>query len=303
MKPSELLTKFEAYLLTERRVAENTFGAYKRDTAQFITFVEKHKIKLERISKKQLQDFLRYLYGLKLSARSVSRKISALKLFFFYLNRQFGWKNIAEELLFPKIEKKLPQYLSEDEIKQILTSADQDTSEIGIRNKVMLFLMYASGMRVSELTKLKVSDIHFDTGFISVDGKGGKQRMIPVPQRMLSMIKEYLETVYHSLIHSRSTVRESEHLFPVKYGNRIKPISRQSFWGIIKRICKKAGIKRSVFPHQLRHSLATHMLKNGADPRSLQILLGHESISTVQIYTHVETSHLRKIYDKKHPRS
>lgn len=288
----ELQTKFEAYLLTEKRVSANTFTAYKRDISQFIYFLGKENIIIEQIKKNDLKKFLCYLYDLKLSARSVARKISSLKIFFTYTHRQFGWKNIGQELYTPKIEQKLPQYLTENEIKLLLTAAEQDQTAIGIRNKVMLYLLYVSGMRISELVILTTADMHFDTGFISVCGKGGKQRMIPIPQFVLMMIKNYLGT--HPI---------TDYLFPVKYGKKIKPISRQAFWVVLKKLCKRSGINKSIFPHQLRHSLATHLLKKGADLRSLQLLLGHENISTVQIYTHVETSHLREIYDKKHPRS
>ena len=292
MTLSELQTKFEAYLLTEKRVSVNTFTAYKRDIAQFICFLGKENIIIEQIKKNDLKKFLAYLYDLKLSARSVARKISSLKIFFTYLHQQFGWKNIGQELYTPKIEQKLPQYLTENEIKLLLTAAEQDQTAIGIRNKVMLYLLYVSGMRISELIMLTTADMHFDTGFISVCGKGGKQRMIPIPQLVLVMIKNYLGT--HPI---------TDYLFPVKYGKKIKPISRQAFWVVLKKLCKRSGIDKSIFPHQLRHSLATHLLKKGADLRSLQLLLGHENISTVQIYTHIETSHLREIYDKKHPRS
>jgi len=288
----ELQTKFEAYLLTEKRVSANTFNAYKSDIAQFVYFLSKKNIILEQIKKSDLKKFLRYLYDLKLSARSVARKISSLKIFFVYTSQQFGWKNIAEELCMPKIEKKLPQYLTENEIKLLLTAAEQDQTVIGTRNKVMLYLLYASGMRISELVRLTITDMHFDTGFIAVCGKGGRQRMIPIPQLVLMMIKNYM-----------GTLKNIDYLFPVKYGKKIKPISRQAFWVVLKKLCKRSGIDQSIFPHQLRHSLATHLLKKGADLRSLQLLLGHENISTVQIYTHVEKSHLRKEYDKKHPRS
>ena len=292
MTLSELQTKFEAYLLTEKRVSVNTFSAYKCDITQFMYFLSKKNITIEQIKKNDLKKFLFYLYDRKLSARSVARKISSLKIFFAYIHQRFGWKNIAEELYMPKIEKKLPQYLTENEIKLLLTAAEHDQTVIGIRNKVMLYLLYVSGMRISELVTLTIADMHFDTGFIAVCGKGGRQRMIPIPQIVLTMIKNYM-----------GTLKNTDYLFPVKYGKKIKPISRQAFWVILKKLSKRAGIDQSIFPHQLRHSLATHLLKKGADLRSLQLLLGHESIATVQIYTHVEISHLREVYDKKHPRS
>lgn len=292
MKLTELQTKFEAYLLTEKRVSTNTFTAYKQDITQFVNFLNKEFIVIEQIKKNDLKNFLSYLYNLKLSSRSVARKISSLKIFFFYLHQQFGWKNLGEELYIPKIEKKLPQYLTESEIQLLLTTAEQDQTAIGRRNSVMLYLLYVSGMRISELIMLKTSALHFDTGLITVCGKGGKQRMVPIPSFVMAMIKTYL-----------NTLPITNYLFPVIYGKKIKPISRQAFWVVLKTLCKKTGIKKAISPHQLRHSLATHLLKKGADLRSLQLLLGHENISTVEIYTHIEVSHLRETYDKKHPRS
>jgi site-specific recombinase XerD len=292
MTLTELQTKFEAYLLTEKRVSANTFTAYKQDITQFVYFLEKNSIRIEQINKNDLKKFLSYLYGLKLSSRSVARKISSLKILFTYLHQQFDWKDMGEELYLPKIEKKLPQYLTEEEIKLLLTTADQDQTAIGRRNQVMLYLLYVSGMRISELTLLTTSALHFDTGLITVSGKGGKQRMVPIPSFVMTMIKSYL-----------GLLPATNYLFPVTYAKKIKPISRQAFWVVLKKMCKKAKINKAISPHQLRHSLATHLLKKGADLRSLQLLLGHENIATVEIYTHVEISHLRATYDKKHPRS
>lgn len=301
MNTEQLQTKFEAYLLTEKRVAINTLSSYKRDLEQFIAFVKKESLSLDMLTGEDLKKFVHYLFGLKLSARSIARKISTLKAFFSYLHTHFNIKNSAKELCFPKTEKKLPAYLSEEEVKRILTQAEQDTSVLGARNTIMLYLLYVSGMRVSELIKLCVADFHFDTGFVSVTGKGGKQRMIPLPVAIISLLQSYIQSLQNSIKETNS--KNSFYVFPIVYSKTIKPISRQSCWMILKKLCINAGIKRPVSPHQLRHSFATHMLGNGADLRSLQMLLGHETISTVQIYTHVETSQLRKIYDKKHPRS
>jgi integrase/recombinase XerD len=263
--------------------------------------MKKESLSLDMLTGDDLKKFVHYLFGLKLSARSIAHKISTLKAFFSYLHTHFNIKNSAKELCFPKIEKKLPAYLSEEEVKRILTQAEQDTSVLGARNTIMLYLLYVSGMRVSELIKLCVADFHFDTGFVSVTGKGGKQRMIPLPVAIISLLQSYIQSLQNSIKETNN--KNSFYVFPIVYGKIIKPISRQSCWIILKKLCINAGIKRPVSPHQLRHSFATHMLGNGADLRSLQMLLGHETISTVQIYTHVETSQLRKIYDKKHPRS
>lgn len=292
MDVKHIKTKFEAYLLTEQRVATNTFFSYKRDINQFISFLEKHTISLEGITGDELKQFVHYLYGLRLSTRSIARKISALKSFFNYLSEHFNIKNSAKELHIPRIEKRLPTYLTQDEVTRILTCSEQDRSPLGLRNSIMIYVLYASGMRVSELVTIKRANIHFDTRFIGIEGKGGKQRMIPMPQSVMTLLYNYLQAQDDSI-----------YLFPIVYGKKIKPISRQSCWMILKKICEQVGIKRAISPHQLRHSFATHMLEKGVDLRSLQVLLGHEEIATVEVYTHVETSQLRNIYDKKHPRS
>jgi len=301
MNIKQIQTKFEAYLLTEQRVSTNTFFSYKRDLNQFISFLENHAFDLENITDQELKQFVHYLYGLKLSARSIARKISTLKSFFLYLSNTFNIKNKAKELHIPKIEKRLPTFLTQEEVSRVLTYSEKDTSPLGIRNSIMIYILYASGMRVTELVNIKITNIHFDTRFISVEGKGGKQRMIPIPQSIMTLLQNYLQSsIFLSFSHS---IKNAVYLFPIVYGKKVKPISRQSCWIILKKICENAGIKRAISPHQLRHSFATHMLEKGVDLRSLQILLGHEEITTVEIYTHVETSQLRNIYDKKHPRS
>lgn len=298
------LTRFEAYLLTEKRVSANTLHAYKQDCEQLLCFLKGKGILLESATLDDLKSFLHYLHENRIKARTTARKISSIKAFFRFLHAQHGFDyDIAQELFTPKIEQSLPHYLTEKEIKALLKTADEDTSDIGIRNKVMLYLMYASGIRVSELIGLKISDIQYDDCFLKVDGKGNKERMIPLNESLVTLIQEYLLLTYPKLTSIKNASVNSEYLFPVVYNKQIKPMTRQAFWGIIKQLCVTAGIKRPISPHQLRHSLATHLLSNGADLRSLQILLGHENISTVQIYTHIETSALRGTYDKKHPRS
>jgi len=300
METKQYQTKFEAYLLTEKRVSKNTFFSYQRDLRQFVEFLEKNSISLKNITGDKLKTFVHHLYGLKLSARSIARKISTLKTFFAYVSHYYDIKNCAKELHIPKIEKRLPTYLTQDEVSKLLAYSERDTSPLGIRNSIMLYLLYSSGMRVSELINIKISDIHFDTRFLSIEGKGGKQRMIPLPEVIMKLLYDYLQKHAHKDL---PVSVDPIYLFPIVYSKKVKPISRQSCWGILKRMCEQAGIKRAVSPHQLRHSFATHMLQKGVDLRSLQVLLGHEEITTVEVYTHVETSELRKIYDKKHPRS
>ena len=301
---NSILTKFEAYLLTEKRVSENTFNAYKCDIFQFADYLKKtYRIPLKKVTRKEVKAFLHHLNKEGLAARSLSRKISALKTLYAYLHTYHKWENLADDLIFPKLEKKLPRYLQEDEVEKLFEVSERDKSEIGIRNKVMLYLIYVSGMRISELVNLTIGQLQFDSNFITVNGKGGKGRMVPIPQPVMDLLKEYTETVLQVFLAKGDKKRKSDFLFPVVYGGKLKAISRQSFWTILKALWKKTGFSRPISPHQLRHSLATHMLKNGVDLRSLQMILGHENLSTVQIYTHLETGYLRKVYDKKHPRS
>lgn len=297
-----IISKFHAYLLTEKLCAANTFSAYKRDIDQFVQYLEQESIALENVSVHHIKAYIRYLKEImRLSARSITRKISSLKVLFSYLHEHHNMQNSAQDLTFPKLEKKLPDYLNEQEIRQLLMAAEQDTSPIGVRNKVIIYILYGTGMRISELIGARISHVHFDTGFIDVQGKGGKDRMVPVPHEIFALLKSYLESVHP--VFTNNGKRKTDFLFPVFYNGALKAITRQAVWNMLKELCKKSGIDRSVYPHQLRHSLATHLLKGGVDLRSLQLLLGHENVATVQIYTHVETSYLRAIYDKKHPRS
>jgi integrase/recombinase XerD len=297
-----VLTKFEAYLLTEKRVSQNTFSAYQGDLEQVIDFFTKKNISFQHATRKDLKLFLQTLTTHSLSARSRARKLSTLKAFYAWAHTMLGWENITIDISFPKLEKKLPNYLTEQEIEQLFDAVKGHLTPVGERNKIMLYLLYVSGMRISELIKLKCEDIHFDTGFIKIAGKGGKERMVPLPDPMILLLRSYMQTTHKQLI-PKYPSDQIGFMFPVMYGGKVKAITRQSFWIILKEFCKKAQIDKPVSPHTLRHSLATHLLKKGANLRSLQMLLGHETISTVQIYTHVETDHLRKIYDKKHPRA
>lgn len=303
MKDKDLLIRFESYLLTEKRVAKNTFDAYRRDLEQLFVFFKKNKLALREVTTDDLRRFLKYVKESGLSARSMARKISCFKTFFFYINEYFDLPNAAEQLITPKLDKKLPYHLSEKEIEKLFQVADMDHTESGIRNKMILYLLYVSGARISELVQLKIDQIDFSSGFIMIPGKGGKERMVPIAEHILEMVKEYLRKIHPVLTSKEGKRPGSEHLFPTYYGKKLRPITRQSFWMYLKRLAFEAEINKELSPHMLRHSLATHLLKKGADLRSLQLFLGHEQLATVQIYTHVETSHLRKIYDDKHPRS
>lgn len=326
MVVEQVINRFCAYLLTEKRVSKSTFESYVRDVNQLALFLKmEHNTDLESAKREYLKNYLFFLKMKQSTARTMSRKISAIKVFYNYTSKYFEWENIASDLIFPKLEKKLPQYLTENEIEQLLIVANQETGDVGIRNKVMLYLLYVSGMRISEMVSLVLSQIQFDSNFINVNGKGGKGRIIPIPKEIMLVLESYTNKVLPVLTgqKAKEDVKEknkesnkttekttkamrickTDYLFPVVQNGKVKHISRQAFWGILKKMWEKTGNKRAISPHQLRHSLATHMLKNGADLRSLQMLLGHENLCTVQIYTHLDISYLRDVYNKKHPRA
>ncbi len=311
LNDDHFFTLFTTFLLTEKRVSKNTFLAYRRDIEQLLNFFKDKKLTIKSCNQNDIKKFLKKLKDLGVSAKTLSRKISCLKAFFNFLSDRFKIPNRAGSLIFPKIEKTLPIYLTELEVENLLGAASKDRSDKGVRNRVMLSLIYASGMRVSELVNLKIDQIHFDTGFIGIIGKGNKERLVPLPVNVLKFLRFYLDNIYEKLKPKKTSDKSfldknsfgQNFLFFSFYRKQIKPISRQSFWIILKNILSKADIKKKVSPHTLRHSLATHLLKSGANIRSLQMLLGHEQLTTVQVYTHLEKSHLRKVYDDKHPRA
>lgn len=301
LSDTSLCALFSTYLLTEKMVAHNTLAAYKTDLQQFIDFLVSKEIGLRMVTIHNIRDFIFFLRNNQIGSRSTARKLSAIKLFFSYLCERYGFENCAKLIQFPIIEKKLPQYLSQQEVEDLLKATHLDTSHKGLRNQAIIYLLYATGMRISELAQLKTSNIDLQELTIILQGKGSKERIVPLPESISPLINRFISLE----LAKRKTHEESEvkYLFAIRYGKKWKPISRQALWHIIQQIWKKTGHARLISPHMLRHSMATHMLKNGAHLRSLQLILGHESLATVQIYTHVETSHVRQIYDKKHPRS
>lgn len=299
----EYAEQFHSYLLTEKRVSQNTFDAYRRDLAQFIAYCDEQRLVIEQTTKKHISAFLKTLKQNNLTARSIARKISTLKRFFSYLHTTFKVNDISAGLSSPKLEQRLPEFLTELEVQRLLESANQDVSLKGVRNKVMLYLMYASGLRVTELVSLQVHQVHFDTGFLQLMGKGKKERHVPLPRNMLDLLRSYIDLIRPHFVKHVAERSDQLYLFPVVYRSTTKAISRQLFWLMMKKLLILAGFTRNVSPHSLRHSLATHLLKNGADIRSLQLLLGHESLATIQIYTHLGKDDIRKIYDEKHPRA
>lgn len=300
---SEYVNDFERYLLTERRISTNTFDAYKRDLEKLLLYFLQHKLSFETLAIDDLKVFLKVIKSEGLVACSMARKISCLKTFFTFLHDKYGMQDFGKLLLIPKLEKKLPHFLQEDDIEKLLLASHNEKTEAGTRNRIMLYLLYASGMRISELVNATISGLNFSQKHITIMGKGSKQRIIPLPEPIIELLKHYLETTFLRLTVKQGTCYTTNILFPTFYGGVLRAVTRQSFWIYLKELVIKAGLPSFIAPHHLRHSLATHLLKRGVNLRSLQLLLGHEKLNTVQIYTHVETSHLRKMYDKKHPRS
>lgn len=299
----DLYQKFEQYLMTEKRVARNTVQAYQSDIDQSINFFKLQGcITFHDVSVQNVKDFLYYLrMDLKVSARSSSRKLSSLKSLCKYAQKYHGLHDFTFNVAFPKLEKKLPKFLTQDQVLHLFSIAQKDRTPSGHRNHTMIALAYVCGVRVSELIELTRSDINFHDRLIQITGKGGKQRIVPLPEPMIQLLYDYLQNAQPYLF--KNLVIDSDFLFPTLYANQIKPMTRQSFWGILKDIVTQAGLSSTISPHVLRHSIATHLLKEGANLRLLQMALGHEQLETVQVYTHIEVSHLRTLYDKIHPRA
>lgn len=292
---SDLIEQFINYMRIERGVSENTIEAYSRDLRGLADFLEKKEVSLKEIDINILTEYVSQL-SKRLSKRSLARNISAIRTFFKFLTLEGIIKdNPSRFLEVPKISKTLPGILNEHEIELLLNQPLINTP-IGLRDKAMIELLYATGVRVSELVNLRLSDLDLNIGYIKVMGKGAKERFVPIGERAINILKEYIKKVRSKFDKERG----SPYLF---LNNRGKPFSRQGFWKMLREYAKKAGIKKKITPHIIRHSFATHLLKNGADLRSVQMMLGHSDISTTQIYTHIDRSYLKEVYNRYHPRA
>lgn len=292
------LNQFRYYLKVERGFAENTVNSYINDLQLYVKYLDKtHSVKNPMmITKKHVEMFLSNEKRKRSKTTTINRKLSAIKSFHkFLVLEKIVEGNVTSEIGSPKQEKKLPTVLSMDEVDLILDNLSDDTP-INLRNKAMVELMYATGMRVSEMINLNIEDVHLNNEFIHVKGKGNKERIIPINEYAVKALQNYI-------INGRTVLnKQNRHdaVFLNYQGNRI---SRQSFWKFLTKHCEDVGIKKHINPHKLRHSFATHMLENGVDLRLVQELLGHEDISTTQIYTHINKSHLKDIYNEAHPRA
>jgi len=297
MNWNQALNDFKYYLKIERGLSENSVQAYGRDIQKFANFQEDDEdVKGPiHILEEDVREFI-YRAEPGISARSQARLISGLRSFFDYLIfEDYRSDNPMDLIESPKVGRKLPDTLSEDDIDLIFAQIDRSTPE-GERNRAMLETLYSCGLRVSEMVGLKISDLFFEEGFIRVIGKGNKQRFVPVNDHIIRLIDNY-----RNLIRSRLEV-DNDHVDTLFLNRRGRQISRNMVFMILKDLVQKSGIKKKVSPHTLRHSFATHLLENGADLRAIQQMLGHESITTTEIYMHVDRAHLKKVMEKFHPR-
>ncbi|MFT3995243.1 MAG: site-specific tyrosine recombinase XerD [Dysgonomonas sp.] len=292
----DVIKKYKNYLLLEKSLSANSIDAYMEDLAKLSGFMANEELKVEDITLDHLQQFIAQLYDLGISARSVARIISGIKSFFSYLELDGYIQNNPTELLdTPKIGLKLPTVLSLEEIELLLSVIDLSIKE-GQRNRAILEVLYGCGLRISELTKLRFSDLFFDEGFIKVEGKGSKQRLVPISHTAINEIQKYL--IYRSQIEVKKGYENALFL-----SNRGTPISRIMVFHFIKQYAMEAGIKKTISPHTFRHSFATHLLEGGANIRAIQLMLGHEKITTTEIYTHMDREYLRQEIIEHHPRN
>ena len=290
------IENFKNYLKLERGLSMNSIESYEFDLIQFKNFIIENSIN-ESPKKCSSSTVKRYLYKnfSNKKSRSQARSISALKSFFNYLLFEGEiHSSPLNDIESPKIENKLPEVLTEDEIKRLISSVNLD-SEFGQRNKTIIEVLYGTGIRVSELIEIKLSNIFFKENILKVTGKGNKERFVPLGKIAIIEIKKYLNNRDKLKINSKF----SDILFLNRYGRQL---TRSMIFKIINDSSKNAEIDKKISPHTLRHSYATHLLKNGADLRTIQLILGHESITTTEIYTHLDTFHLEDVLKKYHPR-
>jgi integrase/recombinase XerD len=293
---NQLLDQFLHYLVVEKGLSRNTIEAYSHGLNRFLDHLRKKGIReWAKVSKFEVRAFLLFLKRQGLSTKTVVRNLVAIRTFFrFLIQEGFLEVNPVEELESPKVAKTLPKILSLKEVEQLLEQPNPQTP-LGTRDRAMLELLYATGMRVSELTQLPTHQINLEGGYVLVYGKGSKERIVPLGKEAMKWVDLYLKTAREKLAKGR----ESPTLFINRSG---KGMSRQQFWKNLKAYGQRAGIRKRITPHLLRHSFASHLLERGADLRSVQMMLGHVDISTTQIYTHVTGERLKKVHQRYHPR-
>ncbi|WP_289090968.1 site-specific tyrosine recombinase XerD [uncultured Bacteroides sp.] len=292
----QIIIKYRQYLRLEKSLSDNTVMAYANDLDKLLHYLEEEKINILDVSLEDLEHFSAGLRDIGISPRSQARILSGIRTFFhFLLIEDYIRQDPSELLESPQIGKHLPDILSVEEIDNLISAIDRSTRE-GQRNCAILETLYSCGLRVSELCNLKISDLYLNDGFIKVEGKGSKQRLVPISPRAIEEIKNYFITRNEGLIKPGY----EDFLFISKFG---KNISRIMVFHIIKELADKIGLKKSISPHTFRHSFATHLLEGGANLRAIQSMLGHESIGTTEIYTHIDRRKLRDEIINHHPRN
>lgn len=288
---------FFHYIQVERGLSNNTISSYRRDLKHYVAYLESelHRTDWNNMSRSDLLGFLHLLKDEHKSSATIARSLSSLRLFHQFLVReQLANQDPSIHIETPKQGQKLPAVLSSKEVEKLLVINGREP--LDVRNKAMLEVLYATGLRVSELITLNVSDLHLTMGFVRCLGKGSIERIVPLGDVAKNAIEDYLD-------HARSVIlkkNKEDVLFLNQHG---RPLSRQGFWKILKTIARDKQIKKNITPHTLRHSFATHLLENGADLRAVQEMLGHKNISTTQIYTHVSKARLKDVYKAFHPRA
>lgn len=292
----QIITKYRQYLRLEKSLSDNTVMAYMGDLEKLIIYLEEEKINVTDVTLDNLENFAAGLRDIGIHPRSQARILSGIRSFFqFLLLDGYIEQDPSELLESPQIGKHLPDILNVEEIDSLIGAIDRSSRE-GQRNCAILETLYSCGLRVSELCNLKISDLYLDEGFIKVDGKGSKQRLVPISPKAIKEIRNYFPSRNEGLIKSGF----EDFLFISKFG---KNISRIMVFHIIKELAEKTGLKKSISPHTFRHSFATHLLEGGANLRAIQSMLGHESIGTTEIYTHIDRTKLRDEIIRHHPRN
>ncbi|MGH9729878.1 MAG: site-specific tyrosine recombinase XerD [Candidatus Acidiferrales bacterium] len=291
-----LVRSFLNYLKVEKGLSQNTILAYGRDLRKFQAFAEFRGCTLKQISRDHIVDFLTTLYRSGLDSRSVARHLVAVRHFFRFAQIEGAiFEDPAVSVETPKFRMRLPTHLSTDEVNRLLAQPDTRHA-IGARDKAMIELLYSTGLRVSELVNLRLSDLQMDSGSLRCIGKGNKERMVPMGRTAIAALETYVRRARPTLLRDKT----SPYVFLNRFGGRI---GRIGFWKKLAEYGRKAGLRLKLKPHMLRHSFATHLLERGADLRSVQLMLGHADISTTQIYTHVVKERLKEVYKQHHPRA
>lgn len=294
--------EFRLWMMTQKRAARNTVESYINDLKQLTLYC--HNKSFNDIECFTKNFFYTYLTFLKreccLSNRSIARKLASIRCFLLFVNDYYHGSFEVDFLAIPKQSHKIPQIMSQENLQKLREFLEGDKTYAGRRGKLFFYLLYGVGMRVSELTRLTLSDIFMEQQLIKLKGKGAKERLVPLMFNLVQMIDDYIAHTRPFFLRYKKSMLNSDYLFPIIYKRKDHHISRQTVWSFLSKLGKVFDLKLA--PHKLRHSMATHLLYNGADLRSLQVILGHEHLTTTQIYTHVDKKQLRETYNKKHLR-